>query len=176
MTVAARKKQEHIVDHVLYCWQMEDLVRASQFQPGVLESWAEQHALAEGTDPQAEIDWILNVAKALRAAGATETGHASEVQETMMELAHLHELLLGVMADADYKQAFEAAEPLLEDLAKRADKEAHPVEQMVVGLYGWLVLRMRKETVSAETESAMVGLRNWANALAKGHLKVYYGK
>ena len=86
MTVAARKKQEHIVDHVLYCWQMEDLVRASQFQPAVLESWAEQHALAEGTDPQAEIDWILNVAKALRAAGATETGHASEVQETMMEL------------------------------------------------------------------------------------------
>ena len=58
MTVAARKKQEHIVDHVLYCWQMEDLVRASQFQPAVLESWAEQHALAEGTDPQAEIDWI----------------------------------------------------------------------------------------------------------------------
>ena len=56
----------------------------------------------------------------------------------MMELAHLHELLLGVMADANYKQAFEAAEPLLEDLAKRADKEAHPVEQMVVGLYGWL--------------------------------------
>ena len=44
MTVAARKKQEHIVDHVLYCWQMEDLVRASQFQPAVLESWAEQHA------------------------------------------------------------------------------------------------------------------------------------
>ena len=34
MTVASRKKQEHIVDHVLYCWQMEDLVRASQFQPG----------------------------------------------------------------------------------------------------------------------------------------------
>ena len=33
MTVAARKKQEHIVDHVLYCWQMEDLVRASQFSP-----------------------------------------------------------------------------------------------------------------------------------------------
>ena len=36
------------------------------FQPAVLESWAEQHAWQEGTDPQAEIDWILNVAKALR--------------------------------------------------------------------------------------------------------------
>ena len=93
-----------------------------------------------------------------------------------MELAHLHELLLGAMADADYKVAFEAAEPFLKDLGTRSSKAAHPVEQLVVGLYGWLVLRMKKETVSAETESAMVGLRNWANALAKGHLKVYYGQ
>lgn len=65
---------------------------------------------------------------------------------------------------------------MLEDLSKKIDKQTHPVEQLMVGLYGWLVLRMKKEAVSAETESAMVGLRNWANALARGHMKVYYGK
>ena len=118
----------------------------------------------------------MGLAQSLRDGGAVEQGHASEVQETLMELAHLHELLLGAMADADYKAAFDAAEPLLKDLGTRSSKAAHPVEQLVVGLYGWLVLRMKKEAVSAETESAMVGLRNWANALAKGHLKVYYGQ
>jgi hypothetical protein len=46
---------------------------------------------------------------------------------------------------------------------------------MVIGLYGWLVLRLKKEAVSAETESAMVGLRNWANALARGYVRVYFG-
>ena len=51
MTVAQRKKQEHIVDHVLYCLQMEDLIRAAQFQPRLLQQWAEQQAEAEGTDP-----------------------------------------------------------------------------------------------------------------------------
>lgn len=176
MTIAAQKKSAHIVDHVLYCWQMEDLIRAAQFQPAVLESWAEQQAIQEGTDPQAEIQWMLDLAASLRASKATEHGHASTVQETMMELAHLHELLLGTMADATYQSAFEAAAPMLEDLSKKTDKQTHPVEQLMVGLYGWLVLRMKKEAVSAETESAMVGLRNWANALARGHLKVYYGK
>ena len=39
MTVAQRKKQEHIVDHVLYCLQMEDLIRAAQFQPQLLQQW-----------------------------------------------------------------------------------------------------------------------------------------
>ena len=47
MTVAQRKKQEHIVDHVLYCLQMEDLIRAAQFQPQLLQQWAEQQAQAE---------------------------------------------------------------------------------------------------------------------------------
>ena len=48
MTVAQRKKQEHIVDHLLYCLQMEDLIRAAQFQPQLLQQWAEKQAEAEG--------------------------------------------------------------------------------------------------------------------------------
>jgi very-short-patch-repair endonuclease len=46
---------------------------------------------------------------------------------------------------------------------------------MLTALYGWLVLRMKKEEVSLETEAAMVAIREMANALAKGHVKVYSG-
>ncbi|MGB1384393.1 MAG: DUF4924 family protein [Flavobacteriales bacterium] len=175
MTVAERKKKEHIVDHVLYCWQLEDLIRAAQFQPNVLQQWAGQQAESEGTDPEEEEKFLLRMAHSLRDSGAVEQGHSSEVQETLMELAHLHELLLGAMADAEYKGAYEAAAPILKELSAKSSKEVHPVEQMVIGLYGWLVLRMKKEAVSAETESAMVGLRNWANALARGYVRVYFG-
>ena len=80
------------------------------------------------------------------------------------------------MADAAYKSAFDQASPFVKELAAKTEKEVHPVEQLVIGLYGWLVLRLQKKTVSAETEAAMVGLRNWANELARGHLRVYYGK
>ena len=176
MTIAAKKKKEHIVDYVLYCLQMEDLIRAVQFQPSVLQAWAEQQAVAEGTDPLEEERWLLALAQSLRDSGAAEQGHAAEVQETLMELAHLHELLLGALADKQYKEVFESAQPFLSELESRSERKSHPVEQLVIGLYGWLVLRMKKQAISAETESAMVGLRNWANALAKGHLKVYYGQ
>lgn len=175
MTVAQRKKREHIVDHLLYCWQMEDLIRAAQFQPAVLQGWAEKQAEAEGTDPEEEATWLLGLAQSLRGSGASEKGHASEVQETMMELAHLHEMLLGALLDSDYQQAYEAAGPMLKELSAKGTKEIHPTEQLVVGLYGWLVLRMKKEAISAETEAAMVGLRNWANALARAHVRVYHG-
>ena len=51
MTVAQRKKQEHIVDHLLYCLQMEDFIRAAQFQPTVLQQWAINSPLPKGPTP-----------------------------------------------------------------------------------------------------------------------------
>jgi hypothetical protein len=47
---------------------------------------------------------------------------------------------------------------------------------MLTALYGWLVLKMRKEEVSLETQSALQPIREMANALARGHVKVYQGK
>jgi hypothetical protein len=35
---------------------------------------------------------------------------------------------------------------------------------------------MKKQPISPETESGFVALRNWANELAKGHLRVYYNE
>ena len=109
--MAAQKKREHIVDHVLFCLQMEDLIRAAQFQPQVLEQWAEQQAVSAGTDPAAESKWLMDMAQSLRDSGAVEHGHASDVRETLMELAHLHELLLGAMADAEYKSFLRQPSP-----------------------------------------------------------------
>jgi len=176
MTVAQVKKEQHIVDYLLYCWQMEDLVRAATFDADALRNWAEQQAEAEGTHVEEEVRWLLALAEDMKSSGVEEQGHCSQVQDTMMELAHLHELLVGAMVDSKYLEAYREARPLLDELTKRLDRDMHPVEKLSLGLYGWLVMRMKKTEVSAETESAMVGLRTWANELAKGHLKVYYGK
>jgi hypothetical protein len=176
MTVAQVKKEQHIVDHLLFCWQMEDLVRAANFDRDSLKEWAERQAEAEGTSPEEEVHWLLALADDLKASKAVEEGHSSQVQETMMELAHLHELLVGALVDAAYQEAYNEAKPLLDELTKRIQRDMHPVEKLSIGLYGWLVLRMKKTEVSAETESAMVGLRNWANELARGYLKIYFGK
>jgi hypothetical protein len=86
-------------------------------------------------------------------------------------------MLLGPLEDMRYKEAFAEADPMLCDLvAKQKEDISHPVEQMLIGLYGWLLLRMKKQPISPETESGFVALRNWANELAKGHLRVYYNE
>ena len=49
MILAESKKKAHIVEYLLFLWQIEDLVRAAGFDPNVLEKWAEDTANTEGT-------------------------------------------------------------------------------------------------------------------------------
>ena len=176
MILADTKKKAHIVEYILFLWQIEDLIRATQFNSTVLEKWAEDTANSEGSDPEREKEWIVGLAADMRSQGKIESGHIASVSESMVELAHLHEMLLGPLDDKMYSESFETAVPLLKEIsAKQPGPKGHPVEQLLVALYGFLILRLQKQSISAETESGFVAFRNWANALAKGHIQVYYG-
>ncbi len=169
-THAERIKAAHIVEYVLYLWQVEDLVRAAGFDESVLQS-----TVADQGD--AEVQWLLQYAHAMKREGVEKEGHTGEANQALTELAMLHDLLLGALKDDEYAAAHAAAIPFLKELedknAHGGVRAMHPVEMMCVSLYGWLVLRMSKQQVSAETEAGMVAMRNLANALGRGHRRVY---
>lgn len=172
MSTAAEKKESHIVEYVLYVWQMEDLVRAMGFDAGAIRG-------VLGGGDEADLVWMLNLARDMERQNLQAAGHVDHVVETMTELALLHDLLMGPMEDAEYVRQYEAARPHLDDMLKKTGKDApieHPVVSMMTALYGWLVLRMRREVISPETESSLVAIRNMANALARGHIRVYQGR
>ena len=170
VTNAERIKAAHIVEYVLFLWQVEDLVRAAGFDEGGLRALVEE----QGED---EVRWLLQYAQTMQREGVREKGHTGEANQALTELAMLHDLLLSTLKDADYAAAHEAVLPYLKELegknAQAGVRAMHPIELVCVTLYGWLVLRMSKREVSAETEAAMVAVRNLANALGSGHRRVY---
>ena len=172
-TTAEAKRKAHIVEYLLFVWQMEDAVRATGFDPDLLDR------MCEGMDGP-DGDWFLDLAHDLDRQGLRASGHVGHAHETLTELALLHDLLTGPLEDKAYTEAFHAAEPFLRDLDARLAPERrgrmHPAEQMMTALYGWLVLRLRKETVFLETEAALVAIKGMANALARGHVRIYRGE
>lgn len=170
VTNAERIKAAHIVEYVLFLWQVEDLVRAAGFDEGAMRALVEE----QGED---EVRWLLTYAQTMQREGVREKGHTGEANQALTELAMLHDLLLSTLKDPDYAAAHEAALPYLKELegknAQAGVRAMHPIELVCVTLYGWLVLRMSKREVSAETEAAMVAVRNLANALGAGHRRVY---
>jgi hypothetical protein len=169
-THADRIKAAHSVEYILYLWQVEDLVRAAGFDEGVLRTLVEEQG-------DAEVAWLFDYAAAMQREGVKEQGHTGEANQALTELAMLHDLLLGTLKDGPYTEAHAAALPYLQELearnARAGVRAMHPIELLCVTLYGWLVLRMGKREVSAETEAAMVAVRNLANALGAGHRRVY---
>ena len=102
MTTAAIKKESHIVEYLLYVWQMEDVVRAANFDVGALRS------MFAGQEDE-DLEWVLELSKTMQQERLEETGHAAHAQETLTEMALLHDLLTGPMEDAAYVAAFQAA-------------------------------------------------------------------
>jgi hypothetical protein len=151
---------------------MEDLVRALQFDAGAIRG-------VVGTSSESDVMWLMQLAQDVQSQNLISSGHVDHAQETLTEMALLHDLLLGPMEDRQYIELYERAQPHLDDMLKKSGDQPlmeHPVALMMVGLYGWLVLRMKKETLSAETEASMVALREMANGLARGHIRVYQGR
>jgi len=174
VTTAEEKRHQHIVEYILYVWQMEDLVRAVGLDLGALRTHLS--TAYEGERLEAELAWFGELIRALRNENKASSGHVSSLDEVMIELTYLHQTLLEVLKDAEYKEAVDAAGPHLAAMAERGAEQRTPVESMLVALYGWLVLRMGGKDVSPETGESMAVIRDWANLLGGRYIRMRAGE
>jgi hypothetical protein len=101
----------------------------------------------------------------MRKDGVEQRGHVSEIHELIFELNYLHNMLLNIVRDKAYAEAHLQAQPNIKDYLLRTDgKSTNDVEVCLTALYGLMVVRVRKEPISAETDAAM---KTFSNMLAK---------
>lgn len=173
--IAEKKKEENIAEYLLYMWQMEDMIRAQNLDPEkVKERIVGQF---EKEEQETEKEWFLDLTERMRKEGLEEKGHLSELQEVLGELQYLHNTLLNVIKDQNYARYFEEAQPHLEEFKERStDAARNDIEACFHGLYGLLILRMKQEKVSQETETAMMSFRNVLAYLSQQYKKMKDGE
>lgn len=173
--IAEKKKEENIAEYLLYMWQMEDLIRGQGVDPEKVKT----HIVGQfpEKDQKEEKEWFLGLTERMKQEGVEENGHLSELQEILSELQYLHNTLLNVIKDQNYARHFEEAQPHLEEFKERSAGSARSeIEACFHGLYGLLVLRMKKEKVSEETEKAMMTFRNVLAYLSQQYKKMKNGE
>lgn len=156
MIIAQQKRKENIIEYLLYMWQVEDIIRACNLEIKPIE----KHIISKfdvDADTQLEIrDWYLELIQKMKDQGITKKGHLEELYDVMNELNFLHHTLLNVQNDKKYNQLFATAEPNIELLRKKSPETAmNFVENCLTGVYGLLVLRLKKKQVSESTEAAI---------------------
>ena len=173
MTTAEEKRDQHIVEYILYVWQMEDLVRAVNLDLAALRTHLS--SAYQGDRLEAELMWFADLIQSLRREKKTAKGHVGSLDEVMIELTYLHQTLLNVLKDEEYRSAVEKAKPHIAAMAERGAEQRTELDAMLVALYGWLVLRMGGKSVSPETEESLAVIRDWANLLGGRYIRMRAG-
>jgi hypothetical protein len=164
MTLADQKKKENIAEYLLFLWQMEDLVRAMYFDMDALADFIKTYTPNEEAY-QEELIWFKDLVRKMRSERVEQRGHVAEVHELIFELTYLHNTMLTVVKDKDYQDAHRQAQPNIKDYLSRSDgKATNDIEVCLTALYGLLVLRLKKEPISGETQQA---INTFTNLLAR---------
>lgn len=156
MLIAKKLKQENIIEYLLYMWQVEDIIRANDFD---LERIDNTIISKFGQSPKElrEIrEWYGNLIEMMNREEIKDKGHLIINKNTLSVLADLHDKLLKSSGENDYINTYYKTLPYIVELrAKSPGKEVSEIETCLSALYGFLLMRIQKKEISGETQAAI---------------------
>jgi hypothetical protein len=176
MKIAEQKLKENIAEYILYMYQIEDVIRAYQFDLNVIIENYVKPQLPDDSFLSKYSKWYEDLIYKMQSQKILKSGHLFEVNEVMVEISYLHSTLLNVVNDEKYKVLFEAALPNIEEFKDKSNlKDKNQIEIAFHALYMKLLLRLQKKEISAESEEAFDSMRILLAYLANAYRKMKSG-
>ena len=168
MIVAKQKRKENIAEYLLYMWQVEDLIRANHFDMDAINRTVVAH-YNQPKEVKTEISrWYEELVDMMRCEGVMEKGHIQLNKNVIIALTDLHLRLLKSSKEMVYGAAYYKTLPYIVQLRAKAGREnLSELETCFTAVYGYLILRMKGEKVSAETLEGIKQISSFLAMLAE---------
>jgi hypothetical protein len=102
MFIAQEKKKKNIIEYILYMWQIENIIRACQFNLSLVKSnIVSQMGLTEN-DKEIVIEWYTDLIGQMKSQNLQQSGHLAFTRDILTELSLLHQTLLKTHSDRSY--------------------------------------------------------------------------
>jgi len=167
MQVAKQKRKENIVEYVLYLYQVEDLIRAFQFDIDLIQNKLVVNYQADEKTSVEIADWYNNLVVMMGKEGIREKGHLQFLTNLINDINEFHIKLMEVGTEKVYVQNFKSVAGLIAELKQKNKIAKNDIQLGLDTVYGFLLLKMKKTEISAETESAVKQLSKWLGILSK---------
>jgi len=164
MKIAKQLKENNIAEYLIYMWQVEDLIRANSCDIDLIR----QNIISQypEIDRPSLDEWYGNLANMMRAEGVVKEGHLQINRNVILNLTELHNALLTSPKYPFYSAAYFKALPFIVELRQKSNKKEEPeLETCFEGLYGVLLLRLQKKTITSGTENAMKAISYFISLL-----------
>ena len=177
MLIAQEKEKTNIAEYILYMWQMEDIIRSHHFD---LTQITDTVISKFNTDKEVQYDmklWYQNLIEQMMQEGISDKGHLRATLKYMEELNNLHNSLLTTMQDAKYQEAYLAAKDNINNfMLKSGGESINEIHSCLNGLYGFLMLKLKRTEISAATKEAMTSFSTLLAILVDRYNKLKKGE
>ena len=158
-------------------WQVEDLIRANQFDMGKIRQSIIDPYPVDEEQKKVLAQWYEDLINMMRDEQVMEHGHVQINKNVIVWLTDLHLRLLKSPKFPYYNAAYYKALPFIVELrAKGADKEAPELETCFDAMYGVWMLKLQKKEVSEGTQKAMKVIGDLLAILAGYYIKDKQGE
>ncbi|MFO7923430.1 MAG: DUF4924 family protein [Bacteroidales bacterium] len=156
MLISREKRKTNIAEYILYMWQVEDTIRAFDFDIDRLD-----RELISQYDQPDEVKremrlWYENIASHMKNENVVKSGHVRFIKNNIAELYSFHLSLLQDSAEPGYSEFYTGVLPIIREMnAKQNWTSENEVETCLKAVYIYMLMRLRKESVSPPTEEAI---------------------
>jgi homoserine dehydrogenase len=177
MIIAREKRNQNIVEYLLYMYQVEDLIRAAKLDISVINDAIVQK-YDQPEDIKLEIlQWYEDHINLLKDENKQNNGHLTYLENLANDLNELHLKLLSTSDKKKYLELYTNAIPSLHALKSRSKgRNIHEIKLCLNGLYGYLLLKLRGENISPETSESIEDISKMMAFLANKYHKIEAGK
>lgn len=167
MYIASQKRKENIAEHLLYMWQIEDIIRANGLDlDKITVNIIDRYGL-DDTQKKEMSEWYESLIDMMRRENVQKSGHLQLNKNIIIQLDDLHHALLKDPKFAEYTAEFYKTLPFIVELrAKQGDDKLDEIETCFTALYGTLMLRLQGKEISADTQKALTQISRFIAMLA----------
>ncbi|TAJ13446.1 DUF4924 family protein [Marinilabiliaceae bacterium JC017] len=177
MIIAHQKKQENIIEYILYMWQVEDLARAHHLDMSEIE----KHVLPQYKQPEETLlkirDWWDNLIAMLINEKKEKSGHLQVNINTLNDVHQLHLKLMNAPNEISYRHLYNS---VLADIKTFNDKTnqtlGNDIEICLTAIYSTFLLKLQGKEISNETTQAVKGFSKFLALLAVKYKKDQEGE
>ncbi len=156
MLIAREKRKENITEYIIYMWQVEDTIRAFNFDLDEIE----KKIISRFDQPEnvkKEIyEWYRDFAALMKNEKVEKSGHVQFLKNLVSELNDLHLELINKPDEVEYINLYSEALPLIREMnARQQWRSENEIETCLTSVYIYYLMRLKNKEISQATDKAM---------------------
>lgn len=172
MIIAEQKRKENIAEYILYMFQVEDMIRANNLDIDSIDNTLISKFEVPYEMKRDMREWYKSLIAMMKDEQKEETGHLNILENLVDQLHEMHHQILDQDIDTAYKEVFKKAQVNIEALRLRSGRgKDNDIQVALNGLYGLLILKLKKTPITEETIRAFDSIRELVAELSSRYME-----